>query len=397
MREISLQPFSAQEFKQRHDAIRRRLEERGLEGLVLFAAQRVYYSSGFAHVQTERPVAFVLPLDGEPGMLAPALEAEHLEARVPWLPKRCIYAEYPGHRHPMQHLADLLEELGLGGKRLGADNDGYGDHMGYRGPTLSAVMGTEVTVVRELIDDLRMVKTPAEQARLRASGLWADAAHHALQDEIRAGETEVGISQRAERQVSNRLFEAMTESGHLGGAATVHASFRAGPRTAMAHAMMGNRPLAAGDNLVSYCLGNVAGYHVELERTMFLGAPSPRQRELFDVMQRAQTLAFETIRPGVRCAEVEDRVRSFLVQCGYEALLRHHTGHGLGLEIHEAPFLDIGDDTVLQPGMCLSVEPGLYEPGLGGFRHSDTVLVTEDGVEILSEYPRDIEALTIEQ
>jgi Xaa-Pro aminopeptidase len=114
-----------------------------------------------------------------------------------------------------------------------------------------------------------------------------------------------------------------------------------------------------------------------------------------EVVHEAQQLAFDTLRPGLRCADVEARVHNFLVDRGYEAFIRHHTGHGLGLESHEAPFFDLGDHTVLQPGMVFSVEPGLYVPGLGGFRNSDTVALTETGVEILTEYPRSLADLVI--
>jgi Xaa-Pro aminopeptidase len=210
------------------------------------------------------------------------------------------------------------------------------------------------------------------------------------------GQPETDISRRAERQAADRLAGVLAGEGHLGGAATVHASFRSGPRTAMPHAMMGNRPIERGDNLVSYCVATVAGYHTELERTMFLGQPTARQQELMEVVHEAQQLALDMLRPGLRCADVEARVHNFLVGRGYEAFIRHHTGHGLGLESHEAPFFDLGDQTVLQPGMVFSVEPGLYVPGLGGFRNSDTVALTETGVEILTEYPRLLADLVIE-
>lgn len=394
--EIGSLSLGIEEFRRRHALVRRELQKRGLEGLVVFAAPRVLYLSGFAHLPTERPVALVLPLAAEPAMLVPALEAAHLAARVPWLQHVRVYPEYPGLKHPMRHLAELLSEVGLSARPLGADRDGYGDHMGYRGPPLSAVTGQEVTRVGDMIDNVRLVKSPAELALLRTSGHWSAVSHRHLQEEMATGQTEIEISRRAEQQASDRLVEKLAQAGHLGGAATVHASFRAGPRTAMAHAMMGNRPLAVGDNMVSYCVGTVAGYHTELERTMFVGAPSRRQRELFAVVVAAQALALETIRPGLRCADVEAAVGNFLLERGYEAFIKHHTGHGLGLEFHEGPFLDLGDETILQPGMVLSVEPGLYVPGLGGFRHSDTVVVQEGGVEILTEYPRTLDELIID-
>ena len=124
--------------------------------------------------------------------------------------------------------------------------------------------------------------------------------------------------------------------------------------------------------------------------------PSAEQRTYFEHMLVLQEIAFEQLRPGVTCAGVDEAVRAYYEREGLTAFWRHHVGHSLGQRIHESPFLDVGDKTVLEPGMVLSVEPGLYVPGLGGFRHSDTVLITQTGMERLTAYPRDIGDLTIE-
>ncbi len=393
---MAASPLDAAEFKRRQDALRATLVHQHLDGAVIFSAVRVQYLSGFAHVPTERPVALVLPVAGEPGLLVPQLEEEHVHAQTPWLRRLRVYFEYPGLKHPMAHLADLLAEVSLAGKPLGADSDGYGHQMGYRGPTLGATTSREVTSVRDLIDTLRLVKSPAELDLLRQAGQSAAQTHSLLQAQLRPGRSELDVSLHAEHEATTQLAAALAAQGRIGGAATVHASFRAGPRTAMPHAMMGTRALERGDNIVSYCLGTFSGYRTELERTMFLGQPSPRQRELFAVVLDAQQLALEMLRPGLRCAEVEAHIRDFLVSKGYESFIRHHAGHGLGLEAHEAPFFDLGDQTVLQPGMVFSVEPGLYVSGLGGFRHSDTVALSEVGAEILTKYQRTLDELIID-
>ncbi len=139
----------------------------------------------------------------------------------------------------------------------------------------------------------------------------------------------------------------------------------------------------------------VSGYSVELERTMYLGKPDEKTVKFFNLMIKAQETAFENIRAGNKCSDVDRAVRKFFKENGLTEYWRHHTGHGIGLEYHEAPFLDIGDDRVLKEGMVLTVEPGIYVKGLGGFRHSDTVLVTEDGIELLTDYPRELDELII--
>jgi len=108
-----------------------------------------------------------------------------------------------------------------------------------------------------------------------------------------------------------------------------------------------------------------------------------------------QQVAFDAVRPGATCADVDGAVMRYFEQHDLVRYWRQHTGHAIGLRNHEAPFLDVGDHTTLEPGMVFTIEPGLYDPAIGGFRHSDTVVVTEDGVDILTDYPSDIESLTL--
>jgi Xaa-Pro aminopeptidase len=128
---------------------------------------------------------------------------------------------------------------------------------------------------------------------------------------------------------------------------------------------------------------------------MFVGEPTPEQERMFDHMVALQDLAFDAIRPGRACSDVDASVRAYFEEHDLWGHWRHHTGHAIGLRYHEGPFLDSGDDTEIRPGMVFTVEPGLYSPELGGFRHSDTVLVSDDGIEILTYYPRDLASLII--
>ena len=147
--------------------------------------------------------------------------------------------------------------------------------------------------------------------------------------------------------------------------------------------------------LVTETAAPVWGYNAELERGMVIGTPTDEQRRLFDHVVAAQQAAFDAIRPGATCADVDQAVLDYFATHDILPLWRQHTGHAIGLRNHEPPFLDVGDPTPLEPGMVFTIEPGVYQEGLGGFRHSDTVVVTEDGLEILTDYPRDLESLTI--
>lgn len=128
---------------------------------------------------------------------------------------------------------------------------------------------------------------------------------------------------------------------------------------------------------------------------MIIGSPTDEQKRLFDHTLALQTLAMEALEPGKPCSAVDREVRDYYNKHDLMPYWKHHSGHTIGLRYHEGPYLDIGDDTVLQVGMVFTVEPGLYIPEIGGFRHSDTVAVTEDGAEMLTYYPRELDALAI--
>jgi Xaa-Pro aminopeptidase len=173
------------------------------------------------------------------------------------------------------------------------------------------------------------------------------------------------------------------------------AMFVAGKKTAMPHGFVRGQGLQEGDTLVTGCGADVDGYLSELERTLFIGEPSAGQRAAFEAMLALQARAIEVMRPGLPVAEVEQEVVRLARELGREAQLRHHVGHSIGLEGHEAPFLDAGDDAVLEPNMVFTVEPGVYVPELGGFRHSDTIVITETGARSMTDYPRDLASLIV--
>ena len=168
-----------------------------------------------------------------------------------------------------------------------------------------------------------------------------------------------------------------------------------GQRSAWAHAVAHNIEFREGDVLVTETSAPIWGYNAELERAMIIGAPSAKMRDLFSHMVEAQQVAFDAFRPGATCADVDGAVLRYFTDNDLLPYWRQHTGHAIGLRNHEAPFLDVGDHTPIEPGMVFTIEPGLYSNEIGGFRHSDTVVVTPDGIDILTDYPRDLESLTI--
>jgi Xaa-Pro dipeptidase len=380
------------EFARRRTDLAARAAARGLDGVALFEPQYVHYYTGFFFTPTERPIAFVLAADGRGGMLVPRLELEHARANTA-VDEVAHYDEYPGDRHPMEGLRDLLGALGVRGA-LGADQDGYPWIFGYRGPGLG-----EWTHVADLVEDQMAIKSAAEIELLRESCKWANLAHTLLQRYTRAGVTETEVETRASNEATAAMLDAIgpiyrAQSPYYDGAIAGYRG-QIGRNASVPHAHGNNITFEAGDVLVTGASAPVWGYHSELERTMVIGPPSDEQRRMFDHMVALQDLAVDAIRPGVACAEVDERVRAYYEQHSLWENWRHHVGHAIGMRYHEGPFLDRGDHTEIRPGMVFTVEPGLYAPQLGGFRHSDTIAVTDDGVEWLTYYPRDLEALTL--
>jgi Xaa-Pro aminopeptidase len=372
-------------------------QEAGLSGVVLFDPTYVLYYSGFAFVPTERPIAFVLAADGTSALVVPRLELEHAESKSA-LERVEHYLEYPGDPRAEEVLARTLADLGIRG-RIGADQDGYPWILGYRGPTLTELSGAEVVRVAERIEAQLAVKSDAEVALIRESVRWGNLAHRLLQRYTQVGVTETEVAQRASDEATFAMLDAIGEIYRAQNpfSSGAHAGYRGqiGRNAALPHALAGNLVFQKGDVLVTGASAPVWGYLSELERTMFLGEPSAEQERLFGHMKALQETAFDAIRPGARCSDVDKAVRTYFAQHDLFAYWRHHTGHAIGLRYHEGPFLDSGDDTEIRPGMVFTVEPGLYSPELGGFRHSDTVLVTGDGIEILTYYPRDLASLII--
>ena len=385
------------EFDSRAAALAEHLRERALTGAVLFDNAYVLYYTGFAFIPTERPAALVVGADGERGLFVPRLEREHAQANAT-VQHVSDYPEYPWEPHPMGALRELLERMRVR-EPLGADQDGYPWILGYRGPTLTELIASTPERITAFVEDQMAVKSDAEVALIRESAKWGNLAHVLLQRYTRPGLTETEATQRASNEATLAMLDAIgpiyrAQNGFFDGAAAGYRG-QIGRNAAIPHALANNIAFRAGDVLVTGASAPVWGYLSELERTMVIGEPSDEQRRLFDHMVALQETAFAAIKPGARCADVDRAVRSYYEEHGLWEYWKHHVGHAIGLRYHEGPFLDIGDETEIRPGMVFTVEPGLYAADVGGFRHSDTVVVTGSGIEHLTYYPRDLESLTI--
>ena len=396
MKTVSIQ-IQPKEYIERIQRLLGSVRQQNLSGAVLFERDYILYYCGFAFIPTERPVALVMNAQGETALLVPRLELEH--ARTNAVIERVeSYVEYPYEPRPEPVLEKLLKDMGVVDP-FGADHDGYPWILGYRGPTLSDLTGQKPIRMAAFIEYQMMIKSPAEIYLIQESIKWGNLAHVLLQRYTRVGITETEVSLRASQEATLAMLDAIgpiyRAQSYFSSGASAGYRGQIGRNAAIPHALANNIIFQPGDVLVTGAGAAMWGYNSELERTMIMGRPTEDQKRMFDHMVALQELALKSIRPGIPCSQVDEAVRAYYHQHDLMSYWKHHVGHAIGIRYHEAPFLDIGDSTTIQPGMVFTVEPGLYAPELGGFRHSDTVLVTEDGIEIMTYYPRDLESLTI--
>lgn len=245
------------EFRERCQALLAYVVQQQLTGVVLFDADYIKYYTGFAFIPTERPIAFAMSKTGERAMLVPRLEVEHAQAHA-LIDTVTYYAEYPGERHPAHVLAEMLRDMGFTrGSEIGADSDGYPWILGYRGPALSEMLGVRARSVRGMIEDAMAIKSNGELKLIRESVRWANLAHTLLQRYTVVGATETEVSERASREATAAMLDAIgplyKAQAQAGVSAGAFAGYRGqiGRNSAIPHALANNITFQRGDTLVT--------------------------------------------------------------------------------------------------------------------------------------------------
>lgn len=392
--------ISESEYKLRIERVRKYLHRRKLDALYLTNGTSMFYLTGYSFISTERPAALIIPLDGEITFIGPRLEEDHVPLETNLIKNVKTYVDYPGEKHPIEHFATFLKEMRLDKKRIGIDNRAGASGMwGYKGPTLAKKLPeVRFADASELVSNMRQVKSTTEIELMKESAKWANLAMTLLQEYTEEGLWDVDVALAATHETSVIMKKTLGfDYAPKRSIVPVSASFRGqvGEMSAIPHSMSTKRTIRKGDVIIAEVGVDIGGYTCELERTMIVGSPTAKQERYFGAMLKAQEAAFSAMRPGNKFSEVDKATIDVFKKAGLIHLTRHHSGHGLGLETHEPPWLDIGNEQPLQTGMILSCEPGIYEVGFAGFRHSDTVLVTEDEAQLLTYYPRDLNSLTI--
>jgi Xaa-Pro aminopeptidase len=348
----------------------------GTDALLIAPGSDLRYLLGQAGGSFERLTTLVVPAEGTPALVVPKLEAPGY-ADVPTDELGVELLTWVDGDDPYQLVADRLGRPG----RVAVSDFTPALHV----LALRAALGAaEQTLAGPVVRELRMRKDAAEIASLREAGAAIDRVHARVPEWLRPGRTEA--------EVGADIAAAIVEEGHLQADFVIVGS---GPNGASPHHDVSERVIEKGDVVVVDIGGPLpAGYNSDSTRTYAVG--EPRDADVagtYAVLQRAQAAAVAAVRPGVTAEQVDAAARDVIAEAGFGEYFIHRTGHGIGLDVHEEPYIIAGNALPLEPGMAFSVEPGIYQPGRWGARIEDIVIVTADGVESVNNQPHELVVL----
>jgi len=350
-----------------------------LQAVVLLPGPNLRYYTGLSFHLMGRPTLALIAADQPPLLLVPELERSKAEGN-PIGATVLTYGEDLESRQAAFHRA--AQAIGLARRRVGVEPL----RMRWLEERLleEAAPGIRLTSADGALEPLRAEKSPEELAAIRRAVAVAEAALTETIPQIRSGVSELDLA----AELVLRLLGAGSES-ELPFAPIV----ASGPNTALPHAVPTSRTLQPGDLVILDWGATVDGYISDLTRTFAIGRVDPELQQVHAIVAEANGAGRSAAGPGVACRAVDGAARSVIEAAGYGAAFVHRTGHGIGLEAHEAPYLRSDNEALLRPGMTFTVEPGIYLPGRGGARVEDNIVVTEGGAETLSSLPRELRVL----
>lgn len=371
----------------RREKLRKYMEDQHIDLAIIWNPDNQFYFSGFRAISYSRPIVTILrPTTTE--LIIPALEESHV-AETATVDKVHIYYERYDLRHrPTSYMFHLTKVLKSVGTRLGVELGNLPASIAFH----LQQQGFQLIDIGQKIIEMRAIKEPGEIDLLQIAGRLSDQAIEASLQHAAAGVSELELDAAGDRlllEIASRDFpneligyENWTCSGAL--------------RSSMPHLYSSTRKFVEGDIVVHSRQVWFNGYRAENERTFIVGNPTKEARDLLKLAIEAQQIGMEMIRPGITAKEVDIATFQVFEKAGYGDYVNHRVGHGLGLSEHEEPYLRFDSDLVLQEGMVYTIEPGVYVPGIGGFRHSDTVILTKTGSYSITQYPRSLSHMLLD-
>jgi Xaa-Pro aminopeptidase len=345
----------------------------GLDALLITPGADLRYLTGYEALPLERLTCLAVPVEGEPFLVVPLLEKPAAEAS----PVGALDLEIVAWRETEDPYALLASRLPRSLARIGLDNHMFAEKvLAFR----SSLPGVEQALAGAVLGELRMRKSEAEVAALLEAAEAIDRVHSAMEEWLRPG--------RTEREVGRDIADAITAAGHARVDFVIVAS---GPNGASPHAEVSDRVIRAGEPVVVDIGGTMpSGYCSDSTRNYCVGRPPERYEAMYEVLLHAQKEQCDAVAPGVTAEQLDAVGRDLIAKAGYGDFFIHRTGHGIGLETHEEPYIVAGSPLPLEPGMAFSIEPGIYLPGEFGARIEDIAVCTATGGERLNLTSREL-------
>lgn len=384
------QRLSRDTYARIQDGLRARMAAQGFDALLVDDHHHVAYLSGFFHFPNERPAAIWLTAK-DCILLVPALEADHAEKQNT-AADFVVYPEFPGIEDAF---SILLLKLNPTGRIAYSPTTPVG-----RVKKFEQFAPNATWVMSEIVEDARLIKFPEEivlhREAARISDAMIDAGLKLIRDAMASGEPLPSEAELA-RYVTGFGTKTMYAEHEdvVVGQMLAGGLVYTGKNASLPHGLPSAERVKPGETFILSLGCAVGGRFAESERTFVMGEPSEEQRKFFDVATRAQQTGVDALIAGRPCSEANRLCLDVIKGAGMGQYLRHRMGHGIGIWLHEPPWIADGDDSPLQPGMIVSCEPGIYVPGHGGYRISDTVLITETEPERLTGHPRTIDECII--
>ena len=350
-----------------------------LECVAVIAGPNLYYLTGMSFHLSERPTVGFFPRNGEPVIVAGSLEESKIKSKAPYPLRSFFYTDAAGPAAAFREAATALKlnkaSLGVESRRMRV--------MELR-LIEEAFTGVAIQPAEETFARLRMIKDAMEIDLMRQATVIAERALVATLPQIRTGVTERDVA-----------AELVVQTLRAGSDAELPFSpiVASGPNSALPHATVTERALRPGDLLTLDWGAATGSYFSDLTRTFALGKIDPELKNIYELVRDANAAGKAAAKPGVTCASIDAAARKVIADGGYGEFFVHRVGHGLGLEAHEEPSMHGQNELRLEAGMTFTVEPGIYLPGKGGVRIEDDVVVTANGYESLSAYPRELQVI----
>lgn len=342
--------------------VRKKMEKRKLDAIVLFPSSNLYYMSGFKTFPEGRLLLAVIPTEGEPFFVAPKLYESQLKKDA-YFDEMILWKD---EQDPYQVLRETMVKKGISKGTIAVDDTMWAEQLLHTGEVLPAI---NFEPLGDMLNSLRLIKSEDEINKIAKSSDIVDEVIEEMKKTIKPGMTEIEVAALMEYEMRKRGSEGTSFDTIVG----------SGLNGALPHYNAGQRNIESGEFVVLDFGATYEGYCSDTTRTLCIGEASEKMKEVYNIVKGAQEIGIRTVKPGIKAKEIDIAVRNHIEEKGYGEYFTHRTGHGLGMEVHEEPYISSIGETVLEPGMVFSIEPGIYLEGEFGVRIEDIVVVTEEG------------------